>query len=113
MEEQRASRQLTPERLAQWEGPKLAKHLRREIKQQAALLYEKVMLFRLLDPSFERELEQLGALELLDRYTELLDEERRAFRESTEQSLRAREGQTPREAGAESPMAEGEGPSAE
>ena len=67
---------LRPERLANYNGPKLAKYLRREVEQQAASLYEKVTLLRLLDPEFEAELLDLGAIEFLDRYGELLLERR-------------------------------------
>jgi hypothetical protein len=49
------------------EMPKLAKHLRRELRGQVHRLYEKVMLLRLLDPSFEEELSNLGVLEAIDR----------------------------------------------
>lgn len=68
-------RSWTPERLAQYRGPKIGTHLRREIKQHAALLYEKVTLLRLLDPEFEEELETLGAVPFLDRCTELIVQE--------------------------------------
>jgi hypothetical protein len=78
---------LTPERLLQYEGPKLGKHLRRELKEQVALHYEKLMILRIVDPDCERELEQLGALEFLDRYTEHLREEQERMRGGAEQSL--------------------------
>ena len=91
MEEQSPSTQFTPERLAQWlaqwDGPKLGKHLRREMKWQAALLYEKVMILRLVDPNFERELEELGATAFLDRYTELLQRESQERAEQVGQKL--------------------------
>lgn len=87
MEEQEVARRLTPERLVQYDGPPLGKHLRGEMKEQVALLYEKMMLLRLVDPDFERELEQLGALEFLDRYTEHLREEQERMRSEADQSL--------------------------
>jgi hypothetical protein len=87
MAEQETARELTPERLMQYEGPPLGRHLRREMKEQVALLYEKLMILRLVDPDFERELEQLGALEFLDRYTEHLAEEQERMRGETDQSL--------------------------
>jgi hypothetical protein len=89
VEETREQRPLTPERLAQWEGPKLGKHLRREMIEKANLLYEWVMILRLMDPSFEKELEELGATELLDRHTERLNQRREETRERIEQSQRA------------------------
>jgi hypothetical protein len=83
VEEQEALTRLTPERLIEYDGPKIGRHLRRELKQQAALLYEKVMILRFVSPDFERELEQLGALEFLDRYSERLRQEQEQTRKRT------------------------------
>jgi hypothetical protein len=90
MDEQETSRQLTPERLIEYEGPRIGKHLRREMNQQVALLYEKVMFLRLVDPGFERELEEMGALEFLDRYSERLREEQEQNRKNIEELERSR-----------------------
>jgi hypothetical protein len=79
------------ERLAEYKGPKLGRGLRRGIREEVHSLHEKVMILRLLDANFERELEELQLLEFLDRFSALLDrrdqEKKRTFEELTRVSI--------------------------
>lgn len=56
---------MTLERLKGHEGAKLGKVMRRRIKEQVHDLYEQATLLRLLDPSFEKQLEKWQALPFL------------------------------------------------
>jgi hypothetical protein len=77
--------------LKTYNGPKLAKYLRREIRTEVHSLYEKTSLLKLLDPTFKEELRQLGALPFLEEFgRKVLDrqaEASRNFDESTRAAL--------------------------
>jgi hypothetical protein len=73
-DDERRTRPFNVERLSRYRGPKLAKWLRREAIQQFHSLYEKAMLLRMLDPEFERQLEELRLVEPLEIFTKMRQE---------------------------------------
>jgi hypothetical protein len=75
--------------LREYSGPKLAKHLRRDINRQVHALHEKITLLRLLDPAFEEELRGIGALDFIDSFSHLVSERQRQAAECFAQSSAA------------------------
>jgi hypothetical protein len=54
--------------LSQYKGPKLGTQLAHEFKRDIHALIEKAYILRALDQGFERQLERLGVLEVMDRF---------------------------------------------